>query len=362
MAPIPPRMANFAAAMSHVYKFPTEATKEPWTPPPAEGHRGRYLWTDAFGVVNFLTLFKETQDELYLTHAICLVTAVHDILGRTRSGSAHLPGASDAHPLAGGLRIGKDDEFGPDGDGQYHHYLTLWMFALNRVSLASKDKKYNDLGIELAKAIHPRFVYDRNSGRPRMVWKMAMDLSKPLVHSEGNLDPIDGYVTFRLLQSTNGPDSTILQDEIADYEKIVQTKWEHYSSSDPLDLGMTLWTSHWHAAGKDAEAWASGLCERAERDLKSLVKRGYFERNIERRLAFREFGTCLGMRAALEAAEWASLSTKICEAWESSRIVPTPQGSSGAVKTAVDHGLLPITLVMYAAALHPGAFQAEFLS
>jgi len=39
--------------------------------------------------------------------------------------------------VAGGLAIGKKDELGRDGDGQYHHYLTLWMFELNRMAVAT---------------------------------------------------------------------------------------------------------------------------------------------------------------------------------------------------------------------------------
>ncbi len=32
-----------------------------------------------------------------------------------------------------------------------------------------------------------------------MYWKMSIDLSRPLVTSEGNLDPYDGYVTYRIV-------------------------------------------------------------------------------------------------------------------------------------------------------------------
>src|SRR5215469_127437 len=213
-----PEMTNFLKAMHHVYKFPTShtiSTSLQWTPPPASaGHTGRYLWTDAFGVLNFLTLFKETSDPYFLSLSQTLVSAVHDTLGRTRDGRPRLPNATDSAPLAGGLRIGKEEESGPDGDGQYHHYLTLWMFALNRLSLVSNQKEYNDLAIQLAKAIHPSFVYNRDSPRPRMYWKMDMDLLRPLVRSEGHLDPIDGLVVFRLLQKTDGPASRVLEKEI----------------------------------------------------------------------------------------------------------------------------------------------------
>lgn len=92
-----------------------------WKPPEtpgAGGHKGRYLWTDAFGVVNFITLFKETSSPVYLTLARRLVDTVHNILGRTRDGSSRLPPATDAEPLKGGLRIGKIQGSGSDCDGQ----------------------------------------------------------------------------------------------------------------------------------------------------------------------------------------------------------------------------------------------------
>lgn len=38
-----------------------------------------------------------------------------------------------------------------------------------------------------------------------MYWKMSIDLSKPHVYSEGNLDSYDGYITYRLLRElSNG--------------------------------------------------------------------------------------------------------------------------------------------------------------
>ena len=89
----------------------------------AEGHKGRYLWTDGFAVVNFLTFYTETKDKRYLNYARRLVEAVHDVLGHTRDGNSRLPGATDDDPLCGGLRVGKIDEAGSDGDGHYFHYL-----------------------------------------------------------------------------------------------------------------------------------------------------------------------------------------------------------------------------------------------
>jgi hypothetical protein len=100
------------------------------------------------------------------------------------------------------------------------------MFALNRMSIARDDMHYNDWAVQLANAIHGAFVYARDTPRPHMYWKMSIDLRRstffffsffnyttfsininmityqfyrPAVHSEGNLDPFDGYVTYRIL-------------------------------------------------------------------------------------------------------------------------------------------------------------------
>lgn len=163
----------------------TEGSAGRWSPGLlSEGHRGRYLWTDGFAVVNFLTLFKERSERKYLTCAKRLIDAVHSTLGYTRNGDSRLRPATDDEPLLGGLRIGKLEESGDDGDGQYFHYLTIWMFALVQTGLVSKDKWYISQAKSLAKAIHPKFVIERKSNRPRMFWKMSMDLSHPLVTSE----------------------------------------------------------------------------------------------------------------------------------------------------------------------------------
>lgn len=258
------RLSRFEESMESVYgKFSDIGDASTWVPPPGSGgHRGRYLWTDAFGVLNFLTLHKESHasNSRYLTLADRLVKNVHDVLGRTRDGRSRLPGATDKEPLQGGLRIGKVSDTGSDGDGQYHHYLTVWMFALNRLSMATNDPSYNRQAVSLAKAIHPHFFIDRTSAYPRMVWKVTMDLARPLVKSEGNLDPIDGFMVFRLLQSSARKygDGEVLEEEIRDYQKVMARKGKHFVSSDPLDLGMTLWTAHW-LAGR--ETWATDLRE-----------------------------------------------------------------------------------------------------
>ncbi len=53
-------------------------------PKPYQDNKSRYLWTDAFGVCNFITLYHETMDENYLLRADSLIEDVHNTLGRDR--------------------------------------------------------------------------------------------------------------------------------------------------------------------------------------------------------------------------------------------------------------------------------------
>ena len=223
-----------------------------------------------------------------------------------------------------------------------------------------------------------------------MYWKVSVDLSQPLVSSEGNLDPIDGYVVFKLLQRTAG-ETSILKEEIDDYYKILVTKVPRYSSDDPLDLGMTLWTAHWLS---EEEEWAASLSQKASQCLRTLsTSEDYFDLPLHYRLAFREFGTVLGIRCLNECGldvgnykeekvglettppppplltgidqsrqeshmhvDFCALARKTLAAWESVGIVPSP--SDGA---PIDKDLVPITCVMYAASLYPGGKYRYFL-
>jgi hypothetical protein len=284
----------------------------------------RYLWTDAFAVCNFLELFRQTGDEEYSHLALRLVDQVHHVLGRHREDDPRagwISGLSeeegDRHPTIGGLRIGKgmrernpgeayDEQLEWDMDGQYFHYLTKWMHALNRVSRVTENPIYNAWAIELAKTAHAGFTYLPSSGgRRRMYWKMSIDLSRPLVSSMGQHDPLDGFITYRQLQRTAAGDDqrTVRQDlgsEIADMGRICEGKtWD---TDDPLGIGGLLSDAY-------REAQLS-LDEPSEKDdlLVALLETslrglGYFARRSPRmssadyRLAFRELGLSTGLRA-----------------------------------------------------------------
>ena len=119
----------------------------------SERPQRRYLWTDAFAVGNFLGLARRTGDAVQRSRALRLIDAVHHVFGRHRaddprrgwiSGMSEAEG--EAHPTRGGLRIGKslperrpdepfDNSLEWERDGQYFHYLTKWMQALDNRSI-----------------------------------------------------------------------------------------------------------------------------------------------------------------------------------------------------------------------------------
>jgi len=74
----------------------------------------RYLWTDAYAVVNWLGLYVEQRDPEALKRAVELVEETHRVLGRHRPDDARqgwISGLDEErgarHPTVGGLRIGK---------------------------------------------------------------------------------------------------------------------------------------------------------------------------------------------------------------------------------------------------------------
>ncbi|PTB58205.1 hypothetical protein M431DRAFT_110430 [Trichoderma harzianum CBS 226.95] len=353
----PDKMGRFIEAMKTVYGPFDELSSEDandWIPPDnpgAGGHRGRYLWTDAFGVVNFITLFKETAKPKYLTLAKRLVVTVHDILGRTRDGKKRLDGATDKEPLVGGLRIGKLDASGSDGDGQYHHYLTLWMFALNRLSIAAGERDWNDLGIQLARAIHPRFLVHCLSGGVKMVWKISMDMKSVLVPSEGHLDAATGYVVYKLMQTTaskQGHRNGVLQQEINDYWNLMSRKGSLSPGTDMLDLGMGLWMCHiWRD-----EPWAIKFRSKALPKAEELLDSSsvMMQRSASRRLAFREFGTCVGVSCIDASEKLQDQVEDLLQFWEKH----LDRGDG-------EDDLKPISRVMYATGLVVGAFRRGYL-
>lgn len=244
----------------------------------------RYLWTDAFAVCTLVGLGR-------VDDAVALVDQVHGTLGKHRGddGRTGWLSGDEAHPTAAGLRIGKplperaageppDDQLEWDRDGQYFHYLTKWMHALDRVGHATGDARYRAWARELAVAAHRAFC---TRGR-RMIWKASIDLTRPLVSSMGQHDPLDGYVTAMQLGEVG---------LAADYRDMLVTG--ALVTSDPLGVGGLLVDAARLEAlgdlglrGAVIEAAVAGL-----RDVEIGGPAAY-------RLAFRELGLAIGLAAA----------------------------------------------------------------
>jgi len=284
----------------------------------------RYLWTDAFAVCNFLTLYRQTGDDKYKQLALRLVDQVHNILGRHRREDPRTGWISSLneeegqrHPTKGGLRIGKemnerkpgdpfDDRLEWDRDGQYFHYLTKWMHALNRVSGVTGDLTYNTWAMELAKTAHARFTYVPRSGGPKhMYWKMSIDLSYPLVPSMGHHDPLDGLITYHQLQATAAKDSgkpkrPDLKAEISDLAGICKGK--NWITDDPLGIGDLLGNAcklgQLILSGYSRQtALLEGLLDSSLPGLDSYARKNPWKLPADYRLAFRELGLSIGLRA-----------------------------------------------------------------
>jgi hypothetical protein len=226
----------------------------------------RYLWTDAFGVLVMVTLYRERNEDKWLDEAEGVVAEVNRVLGR---------------PV--GLRIGE----APERGGQYYHYLAMWLFALWQ--LGAHRPVYRERAVALAREIHPYFV------RPGVGihWKMKEDLSGPWPgYGLGALDPFHGFVVYRLL------DPVGLRSEIAELEALVRHAAPTLQVTQDLGLGMLLWMSHVFPA----ESWATTVRRMALRGLDRLWvdPPGYFCREPGHpmtRFAFTNFGIAIGLQA-----------------------------------------------------------------
>jgi len=232
----------------------------------------RYLWTDAFGLVLLVSLHRHFGDAIYLERAERLVKDVDRVLGREK-----------------GYRIGEE----PDRDGQYFHYLAMWIYALG--VLGEIEPFYWKKAVKIARDIHTPFVLP-NVG---VHWKMREDLSGPYPgFGLGALDAFHGYVVYRTL----APDD--LHDEILQLESIVETTYPALRIDQDLGLGMMLWMTHFVP---DAP-WARLHRARSLHDLHErwIDPPGYFCRQLgfpDVRFAFTNYGVSLGLQAVGEAED-----------------------------------------------------------
>ena len=295
------------------------------------GRGQRYLWTDAFAVCNLLGLAAATGESAWRVQALELVEQVHHVLGRHRPDDARkgwlsgLAGSeAEAHPTLGGLRIGKplpergaadpfDERLEWDRDGQYFHYLTQWMHALDRVANATGDARFNTWARELAFVAHAAFT---RGAPPRMVWKRSVDLQRTLVPSMGQHDPLDGYVTCVQLEATARRFGVSAQEPSlararADFEAMLSQT--DLSTGDPLGLGVLLADAHRLACLAErgeapVDAWVARLVRAAAVGLEHWARLGEDRLPAPQRLAFRELGLAIGLAAVPRSPRLAPLA------------------------------------------------------
>ena len=272
----------------------------------------RYLWTDAFAVCNFLALGE-------CALAARLIEQVHAILGAHRPDDARHgplsgldPAAAREHPTVGGLRIGKplperaadtptDPALEWERDGQYFHYLTRWMHALDQYARRTGTADANRWARELARTAVDAFVQDGPGGR-RVVWKMSIDLDRPLVASMGQHDPLDGLVTCLQLRAhapaeARGPS---LAPELRTLGALLAGT--SLLTDDPLGIGGLLGDAYrlaqlLHGDSGD-DALLGLLLAAAAGGLAVWLGQRPLARPAVERLAFRELGLAIGLQAA----------------------------------------------------------------
>ena len=287
-------------------------------------HPRRYLWTDAFAVCNFLELSARTGEQKYRDNAILLIDQVHHVLGRYREDDARsgwISGFDEEkgrrHPTAGGLRIGKalkergdaepfDERVEWDRDGQYFHYLTKWMHALCQTSFIEARPAYARWAGELAFAAYQGFgaASAPDRGLVGIYWKMSTDLSRPLVSAMGSHDALDGFITFREVQNaltTTSADEMNIREAIDSLAALTQDR--DWATDDPLGLGGLLFDTCRlcrlsESSHTDAEL-LEALLDGCSRGLASFLRVRPLARPASHRLAFRELGLAIGLKAVV---------------------------------------------------------------
>ncbi|NNK64249.1 MAG: hypothetical protein HKO98_13705, partial [Gemmatimonadetes bacterium] len=230
---------------------------------PAGSAPRRYLWTDAFAVCNYLGLWEATAEEHWRTLALRLIHQVHWVLGRHRPDDARrgwISGLSDdegaRHPTLAGLRIGKPlrergvgEAYDPraewERDGQYYHYLTRWIHALQQAWRVTGESDYLLWAVELALGAHRAFVGRVGSERG-LWWKVSIDATRPQVPQQGQHDPLDGLLTLTLLADAAGQGdprlAKALLPPLADLEEMCRGRG--WGTDDPLGAGGLLVDTH----------------------------------------------------------------------------------------------------------------------
>jgi hypothetical protein len=247
----------------------------------------RYLWTDAFAVLAYVSiaeLYESQQDyqtaQPYRRAIDKLISTVHDNLGKPRSNRPEhaMKPSSDSPTGFVGLRIGKEisrpvTDYGMRYDGQYWHYIDKWLWALQRAG-------HDEEAIAIARTCFPHFFDSRGKG---MRWKLSVDATPApgLEHVYGsNSDTLSALIVFCILQ---GDDGAILKEEIGMLQNALGG-YKFRVTDDPLGFGLDLmWDQFLHGSPMQSA-------------LKPLASRALDPSHMS--LPFRLYGAMIGARIA----------------------------------------------------------------
>jgi hypothetical protein len=216
----------------------------------ADGHQRRYLWTDAFGVLAYVSLAEQLEQQhdqqqdaqKYRQAADKLIDTVHQCLGKPRSHKAEHAMQVDPESPTGfvGLRIGKVQsrqvtDYGMQYDGQYWHYVDKWLLALARAGHASE-------GIAIAKSCFPYFFDKGQQGNGwdgGIRWKLSVDATAPasLQRAHASDDTLVALIVYSILEKERKPDDASLVDEIGMLRNALQF-YRPRVTDDPLGWGL----------------------------------------------------------------------------------------------------------------------------
>ena len=198
------------------------------------------------------------------------------------------------------------------------------MRALEAVACITGKDGYLEWSIELAKKAHSAFLYDYgpHHGDKRMYWKMSIDLSRPLVEYMGKHDPLDGYVTMKLLKASSRNRPTrlhALERELKDFTNMVAPT-RNFDTTDPLGIGgilLDIYTliqvlvleNAFHEQNKVLKHIVRRLLQSAEASLSLFASIGEISYEADSRLPFRELGLSIGLHSIeklkeMDKEEW----------------------------------------------------------
>jgi hypothetical protein len=202
------------------------------------------------------------------------------------------------------------------------------MRALDSLARHTNDGRYNRWARELAAVAFAAFTVEPPDSRRRLVWKMSIDLSRPLVTTQGKHDALEGLITCGQLQATaehlglhdEGPS---LREERAGFEAMTRTD-AGWSTSDPLGLGELL-SDAWRVRQLETEGRGfehpllTRLLSSALEGMAQFASSNGLGRPALARLPFRELGLAIGLHTLQRLSEESTLPSADVELLDAMR-------------------------------------------